>query len=355
MLRDAAAAQAAAGVSDGSGPLRVSVWVCCWGGCPGLEPGDALSIWQLLREVPGCVVTGLADIQLPAATAAADLQSLQQLRGLETLGLSFPARTEGTSSAAAATHGVAATLGVLSGSLKELSLRRCPADGWQGLQRAAPHPGQQQQQQQHPLAGLTGLSKLLIREEHFAPAALPLAPLAQLILLQELVLESHRRLARPDELSVLSGLSALRTLSLKMATQAALGSRDAFARAERSAMMVQLQAQLYSAGCGSRGRQPCWCCPHDDAPSAAAGAGTAPLPLEGSDLQPSAALDVVRACPVLQPLRYERKLRLLDWAWMRQLRKLESARLQASRGGRCSVLHRGRAGVHRRGQATPSS
>lgn len=49
-----------AAVTQGSS-CRVSVWICCWGGCPGLAMADAL---QFHTQLPGSQLVGLEAINM---------------------------------------------------------------------------------------------------------------------------------------------------------------------------------------------------------------------------------------------------------------------------------------------------
>jgi hypothetical protein len=223
---------------------------------------------QLSRHVPGCLVTGLAEVRLTNGCEARSLKLLQQLRGLETLGLQFVATKRGrrirgdsdvddddddddgqqaawdggiVADRAAEEAAIAARLEAahqqsvqlaaplcgLSSSLRQLSVRGAPTSGWRATaafdgvsdwhmwQRLA-------QQQAHTLgpalAELTSLTRLRIKEPRFQRmpgSCLSLAPLAPLSKLQELVLE-RQHMYGATELCPLSGLRSLRVLRFKV-------------------------------------------------------------------------------------------------------------------------------------------
>lgn len=283
-LLPAAAAPQPWGVAAGAmdqlqqqqGVLRVGLWVCCWGGCPGLNLPEAAALHGKLQELPCCRMTGCESVNI---TSDADLQGVAQLQGLEALGICFvndsssniaakmPDRlraagvdvggqaegvaaattagdmgndTSSSSNSSSANCGLG-VLATLACTLKQLSIRGSPPGGWGSAASSTPpsaqlllHQPQQfaeaaaQQQlqlarqegqlQQLALANLTGLTKLSLQKD-WAQPALPLGPIAVLTLLQELALERHG-LQHPSELSCLGTLTNLRVLSLVLAVTA---------------------------------------------------------------------------------------------------------------------------------------
>lgn len=241
--------------------LRVGLWVCCWGGCPGLLLSEALGLYARLQQLPCCTMTGCESINL---SNTADLVALSQLQGLAALGVNFtsstpaqepsaadaptlpasgeeadfgaePSTAEGftadsTSSSSGGMGAAWASLTALSSSLKQLSIRGSPAAGWGTPPTASPqgHTVMQQHQlglqqlpqgpHQHWLSSLTGLTKLSLLKDWSRPA-LPVSPIAGLTLLQELALERHG-LQHAGELSCLSTLTDLRVLSLVLTATA---------------------------------------------------------------------------------------------------------------------------------------
>jgi hypothetical protein len=247
------------------GVLRVGLWVCCWGGCPGLNLPEAAALHGKLQELPCCRMTGCESVNI---TSDADLQEVGQLQGLEALGICFvndsssngsakmPDRLRAMAVAAGVDLGgnaegvVAATtasditndnsssssgnaglgvLAALASTLKQLSIRGSPPGGWGASSTSTPPSPQpllqqpllaqrQGQLQQHALAMLTGLTKLSLQKD-WAQPTLPLGPIAVLTLLQELALERHG-LQHPSELSCLGTLTNLRVLSLVLTVTA---------------------------------------------------------------------------------------------------------------------------------------
>lgn len=239
------------------GVLRVGLWVCCWGGCPGLLLSDAVGLHGKLQQLPCCTLVACESVNI---ASTADLAALSQLQGLESLGInvvqgdtaerSGPQDTVQQAEAAgqpaagseetdtdcdsSSSVDLMRALTCLSSTLKQLSIRGSPATGWgtAGSSTAAtadtvsPPPGLQRQQlrasvtlpQQDTLAALTGLTKLSLQKD-WAQPALPVGPIAALTLLQELALERHG-LQHPAELSCLSSLVRLRVLSLVLTVTA---------------------------------------------------------------------------------------------------------------------------------------
>jgi len=239
--------------------LRVGLWVCCWGGCPGLLLSEAVGLYARLQQLPCCTMTGCESINL---SNTAELVALTQLQGLVALGFNFTSSTsaqeplafdastvpasgeeadlgteastaEGSSSDSTSSGGMGAvwaSLTALSSNLRQLSIRGSPAGGWGTPPTASPqgHTVMQQQQlglqqlpqapQQHWLSSLTGLTKLSLLKDWSRPA-LPVSPIAGLTRLQELALERHG-LQHAGELSCLSTLTDLRVLSLVLTATA---------------------------------------------------------------------------------------------------------------------------------------
>lgn len=376
------------------GVLRVGLWVCCWGGCPGLLLSDAVALHGKLQQLPCCAMVGCESVNI---TSTADLAALSQLQGLEGLGINFvqgnttqtgrqdalqqpgvadaagqPAagsETDGNCDSSGGSADVMRALTCLSCSLKQLSIRGAPSTGWGTAGSTAtssatatasltPAPQLRQQllasvtPQQDTLAALTGLTKLSLQKD-WAQPALPVGPITALTLLQELAFE-RRGLQHPAELDCLSSLVRLRVLSLVLTVTADElvdavqgGSWQLAGPTRGPAHWLQQQQQACAAMLdrlsllqvreetpgGLSGME--W--GTDDGADGvcscclgAAGAAGG----AGSSAEAGAGelLQEVVVCPVLSDAGVPV---LLDWGWLTRLQRLETAWLQVGLGVAC--------------------
>lgn len=392
------------------GVLRVGLWVCCWGGCPGLALEDAVGLHSKLQQLSSCTMTGCESINI---TTKEDLSGLSQLHGLEALGINFfsnksqpvstiqqvPAlaglqepgtamdtdqptltnsNTQTSQNDDSSSYGradVMRVLASLSNSLKQLSIRGSPPEGWgptgdtpantpPRLLQQRPQP-QQAAVPQATLAALTGLTKLSLQKDWSKPA-LPIAPVAALTLLQELAIERHG-LQHSGELTCLSRLTGLRVLSLVLTVTAdelvdavQEGNWQLAGPAVGPAQWLQQQQQACAAvvdrlstlrvedSTGGAlmewgtddGAAVCSCCCSKGAvvdaggtAEGAAGCSSRNAGLGAENLTDAAEvaagvtelLQGVAACPVLSNAGCPM---ILDWSWLRCLQQLETAWLQ---------------------------
>lgn len=262
--------------------FSIGVWVCCWGGCSGLELGAAQNIYQRLRA-SGCILHGCESIN---CRSTSDVVQLAGFEGLKALGFNYNKSSGGAGSSggsimpwsvqsAAGTAGsgrgrcamgltsssdtsdgsssretmwdvnTAALAGLarLLDSLQQLTVHGCPTGGFSGSVIATAAAAgltncnnsthstlpsvvafQQQQQQQlpaslHPVAALTGLTKLSLLKQWGPQPSLPISPISLLTRLRELAIE-RQSLASPFELCCLSVLTGLKVLSLSLVVEA---------------------------------------------------------------------------------------------------------------------------------------
>jgi hypothetical protein len=293
--------------------LCVSVWVCAWSGCPGVALQDALHLHTRLQQVPRCVMTGCEAIKV---ANAADVAALQQLAGLEALGIVFVgkqqqhyavAAEDGGEDAGSMAAGLAAALRAGSSGLRQLNLRGSPSCGW-GLA-----PGLAQ----HPLAGLTSITKLSLLKD-FSPQPLPLQEVAQLVQLQELALE-RVQLGSCDELACLGALTSLRVLSLVLTVQAdeLLDSQGPASQPWEEQAAAEAVADSLGQLALRRG-DACWCCRR------VFDAGACAADLHAQVCACSAGVTTSPA--------------LIQWDWMRRLSRLETAWLQVRGWVSCLCL-----------------
>jgi hypothetical protein len=366
------------------GVLRVGLWVCCWGGCPGLLLSDAVGLHGKLQQLPCCTMVACESVNI---TSTADLAALSQLQGLESLGINFvqgdtaersgpqdtvqqaeaagqPAagsdETDADCDSSSGSVDLMRALTCLSSSLKQLSIRGSPATGWgtagssttaaTAAATASPPPALQREQlrasvtlpQQDTLAALTGLTKLSLQKD-WAQPGLPVGPIAALTLLQELALERHG-LQHPAELSCLSSLVHLRVLSLVLTVTADElvdavqgGSWQLAGPTRGPAHWPQQQQQACAAmldrlslmqvredtPVGLSGME--W--GTDDGADGVCSCCLGAAGSAGSSAEAGAGelLQEVVACPVLSDAGAPV---LLDWDWLTRLQQLETAWLQ---------------------------
>lgn len=245
----------------GQQPLSIGVWVCCWGGCSGLDLQSALNTYQQLKAV-NCQMHGCESIN---CCSSGDVHQLYAFKGLKALGFNYKAssKTNGGYSNAATTREPSrlqhtasvlldsdavpalssrgapldentAALGALASlqdTLQHLTIHGCPVGGFRDTSTpaaarrttlassSAPYPGQPAVTALHPLAALTGLTKLSLLKQWGTQPALPIHPISQLTLLRELAIE-RQGLSNPHELTCLSVLTQLKVLSLSLAVEA---------------------------------------------------------------------------------------------------------------------------------------
>jgi hypothetical protein len=393
--------------------FSVGVWVCCWGGCTGISLSDAVSIQQQLRAV-GCTLHGIESINCHSSSEVANMGSaLGQLPGLKALGFNYKSsssskkempehahspiaagqadncsssgpRDDSSANAASwlqdANTAALASLVQLSSSLQQLTIHSYPAGGFMQFSsqkysnaEASSSPSGSSGNYavnpaaaaaaaaagtapaipaQHPLASLTGLTKLqLLKQWHAKP--LPVEPIALLTGLVESALERYG-LCHNAELVCLSSLTRLTLLSLvltvtadelmdqvKEGTWQLIGQGSAAAAAAaadiREMGSTQLEQEMNglcvedgvatAAGALADG---CSCCIWDAEAAhvttkneTAAGAGV----LAAAGKLPSAAelKQQISACPCSAVTRSPS---LLDWRWLLQLQQLRVAWLQ---------------------------
>jgi hypothetical protein len=425
-------------------PFSVGVWVCCWGGCTGINLSDACGIQQQLQAV-GCSLHGIESVNCHDSREVARMgAALAELPGLKALGFNYRSssssgkKEQDHSSTTAASPAAAmaadssagsssswqgksnsrslqvsswllddntaalASLVPLHTSLQQLTVHGHPPGGFmqsscpqcssfEALAAAGDSPVSSSSSSacaanqaagggaaaealaascmQHPLAALTGLTKLqLLKQLTIKP--LPLGPIAHLTGLIELTVE-RLELQHPRELACLSTLTRLTRLSLVldttadallqevrqrqwqldmftvMAAAAAAAEDEEKAAAQqkkvdevrqmlRGLLIEQHDDPMQSAAAAAAGEtageriecSSCCCCldagsAHSSTAATTAAAGDTVVPLTAS----TAAGDVwqqVMQCPysaVSSPA-------LLDWRWLRQLQQLQVAWLQ---------------------------
>jgi hypothetical protein len=214
--------------------LTVGVWVCCWGGCPGLPLEAAVQLSSRLGP-RRCV--GLESINITSPSDAAQLAAL--LPGLTALGFNL----EGFAAGAPPLK-LASIITPAARGLRRLTLHGSAPGGWDldsgrqsggsgGDGGGAGHASSKQDQPpaaaaaaaaavppQLLLAPLSGLTTLALARD-WGAHPLPLPPLIPHLAsnLLELTVE-RRRVSRHGELSVLGGLRRLRALTLTLSVQA---------------------------------------------------------------------------------------------------------------------------------------
>eukprot|EP00775_Hariotina_reticulata_P010542 gene10542-10702_t len=203
--------------------FTAGLWISSWGASNGLKVQDATEIWQKLHSV-GCQLSSCSYVQ---CFHPVDLNPLRQLTGLKSLGLTMqgPIKKQPPDDLAAVVHvghdtwqqNIAALTAIaeLKDSLQELSIDGCPLGGFRP---PSSPPIQQQvrkaqaQYQLHPLASLTGLTKLSLLKEWIDPA-MELFPLAFLTQLQELTIE-RMGVDSQAELRCLGNLRQLKSMDI---------------------------------------------------------------------------------------------------------------------------------------------
>jgi hypothetical protein len=426
--------------------FSIGVWVCCWGGCTGINLSDALSIQQQLQSV-GCGLYGIESVNCNSSSEVARMGSaLAQLPGLKALGFNYRSssssnrkeqeRTSITPASQAVAADANSTVGSSSSwqdnsngctsqavgwlrddataalaslvplqtSLQQLTIHGYPAGGFLQCscsqcnnssseapaavnvnhissrssscvanQAGGDAPAAERLERscmQHPLAALTGLTKLQLLKQ-WTSKPLPVGPIAHLTGLVELAVERFT-VQHARELECLSSLTRLTLLSLVLdvtadslledvqqgqwqlvetAPAAAAVGGDAAQnlqvddlerllgelQVEQDFEPRQSAATAAAAEAAEEGTEcSCSCCcfeaaaasasagpPQADA-AAAAAARDAALPQTTSSSCAADLWQQVMNCPcsaVSSPA-------LLDWRWLRQLQQLQVAWLQ---------------------------
>lgn len=411
-------------------PFSVGVWVCCWGGCTGISLADALQIQQQLQLVGCAMhgIESVNCSSAADVAALVQLKGLRALGfnyksssrtgdsgsssepdppggvGQHTGHSSTGTQAQGESDE---NTGALGSLAPLSSSLQQLTIHGCPEGGF-GQQCSAATPALSCQQhkalavavatptahsnsysssvvpgqdataaavvagaaamspQQHPLACLTGLTKLSLLKQ-WAKLPLPVAPIAHLTALLELALE-RTTLAHPAELSCLSSLCRLKVLSLVLAVTAE-ELKDKVRQGQWQLVAPEQASQQQACTTSQPSHQHS---PHSDEQHAAL-AALAALAAHGQQVastlrmlcldelqqQPcaaqaseagdacmniqqaveaegqAAAATAAGACPaLLQGHSCVSSTALLDWSWLRQLKQLEVAWFQVGQAVR---------------------
>jgi hypothetical protein len=430
--------------------FSVGVWVCCWGGCTGINLSDALSIQQQLQAV-GCSLHGIESVNCHSSSDVARMgAALAQLSGLKALGFNYRSsssssnrREQDSISTSPAIQAVAAeadsTVGTSSSwressnghtsqavgwlkddataalaslvqlhtSLQQLTIHGYPTGGFMqcscsqcnnvaalaavnsnhssskssscvayqaaGAAAAGPVALCPTGCRQHPLAALTGLTKLQLLKQ-WSSKPLPVGPIANLTGLVELAVERFT-LQHPRELACLSSLTQLTLLSLVLdvtadalledvqqgqwqlveaapAAAAAVAAEEA-ARNPRVHELgrilgrLQLQQQVEvkqsaatdaAADTVEEAIECCCCCCCCDATAASTSTGPTQADAAAAAAAASAAaLQQTTSSPCAGDLRQQvmqcpcsavSSPALLDWRWLRQLQQLQVAWLQ---------------------------
>lgn len=252
---------------NGQQQFSIGVWVCCWGGCPGLDLQAAAHIYQQLQAA-GCQMHSCESIN---CSSSSDVRQLAHFQGMKAVGFNYNHKADGGGSSSsrvadavaqpesegrnglmdttntgrsstrdgAATDANTAALAALvslKDSLQQLTIHGCPMGGFAALHAAAAgtahnvssseavHAAETAAREHvqaagHPLAALTGLTKLSLLKQWGSQPPLPISPISHLTQLRELAVERHR-LSHPCELQCLSVLTGLKVLSLTLAIEA---------------------------------------------------------------------------------------------------------------------------------------